>query len=67
MTAPSKSKALLILFPGYNTLDVNGPLEVFMKSGSTKIFDVTIASETDHTTSVEGAVMQVCYFQLSNF
>jgi putative intracellular protease/amidase len=61
MAAPTKSNVLLLLFPGFNTLDVNGPLEVFRKSGSSNIFDVTIVSETECTTSVEGAIMKVCF------
>lgn len=62
MAAPSTSNVLLILFPGFNTLDENGPLEVFRKSGSSNIFKVTIASETELTTSVEGAIMKVNLF-----
>lgn len=53
--------ALLLLFPGFNTLDVNAPLEVFNKAG----FKVTIASESVPTTSTEGAIMtrDVCLDQ----
>ncbi|KAF2200328.1 class I glutamine amidotransferase-like protein [Delitschia confertaspora ATCC 74209] len=56
--AQPKSNALLLLYPGFNTLDVNGPLEVFKKSGTTLYFSVTVASETDITTSAEGAHMK---------
>jgi hypothetical protein len=55
----SKTNALLILFPGYNTLDVNGPFEVFRKSGTTNDRFVTVASETEITVSTEGAQMRV--------
>lgn len=64
MASPSKSNALIVLFPGFNTLDLNGPLEVFRKSGTSNIFNVTIASETECTTSAEGAIMLVRYFYL---
>ncbi|KAF2260669.1 ThiJ/PfpI family protein [Lojkania enalia] len=52
------SNALLILFPGFNTLDVNGPLEVLRKSGRSTIISITIASESPVNTatiSIEGA------------
>jgi len=57
-TVSPSSNALIILFPGYNTLDVNGPLEVFRKSGQSQHFSVKIASETEHTTSIEGAILK---------
>ena len=52
----SKSiQALLILFPGYNTLDVNGPLEVL---GNTALplntFQITIAAAEELTRACEG-------------
>lgn len=53
-----KSKALLILFEGFNTLDVNGPLEVFRKSGNAQDISVTVAAQAEITTSTEGAHMK---------
>lgn len=53
------SKALILLFPKFNTLDVNGPLEVLRKSGQSDIIDVEIASETCITESVEGCKIEV--------
>lgn len=60
MAALTQVNVLLIIFPGFNTLDANGPLEMFRKSGQSQIFTVTVASETEHTTSVEGCIMKVC-------
>ncbi|KAH7018429.1 class I glutamine amidotransferase-like protein [Microdochium trichocladiopsis] len=51
---PSTYKVLSIIFPGFNTLDLNGPLDVFTKSGTTNYFEVQIAAEDEITTSVEG-------------
>lgn len=47
--APTKEKlkVLSIIFPGFNTLDLNGPLDVFTKSGLTEHFEVDIASDHD--------------------
>jgi len=55
MAAPTTSHILLLIFPGFNTLDMNGPFEVFRKSGTSKIFTIKVASETDITDSAEGA------------
>lgn len=49
---------LLLLYHGFNTLDANGPLEVFRKSGLSKKFGVTITSENEHTTSAEGLIVK---------
>ncbi|KAK3317129.1 ThiJ/PfpI family protein [Cercophora scortea] len=54
MVLLSSLNVLLILFPGFNTLDMNGPYEVLRKSGLSQNFNVTVASETDITTSIEG-------------
>jgi putative intracellular protease/amidase len=59
MAPPKKSHALLLLFPGFNTLDMNGPLEVFRKSGTSDVFVVTVASETEITDSTEGVHVKV--------
>ncbi|KAK0615174.1 ThiJ/PfpI family protein [Bombardia bombarda] len=53
--APSPpTKVLMLLFPGFNTLDMNGPYETFSKSGQSSLFKVTVTSETEITTSTEG-------------
>ena len=65
MSAPaSKYKVLIILFPGFNTLDVNGPYEILRKSGTSTFFDVSVASETDITTSGEGVRIQVSFYHI---
>ena len=52
MASELTSNVLIILFNGFNTLDVNGPYEVLRKSGTSDIFKkVTIASQTKITTS----------------
>ncbi|KXJ86063.1 class I glutamine amidotransferase-like protein [Microdochium bolleyi] len=51
---PGPYKVLSIIFPGFNTLDLNGPLDVFTKSGQWDKFEVTIAAENEITESVEG-------------
>lgn len=53
------TKVLLIVFPGFNTLDMNGPYDVFSKSGISENFVITVAAETDITKSVEGLLVQV--------
>lgn len=47
------TKVLILLFDGFNTLDVNGPLEIFNKSN----FTVDIAADCSPTASSEHAVM----------
>ncbi|KAK3935767.1 hypothetical protein QBC46DRAFT_396737 [Diplogelasinospora grovesii] len=59
MAAAFKSNVLLILLPGFNTLDMNGPYEIFRKSGSSNVFNVTVASECEITTSIEGVHVKV--------
>jgi putative intracellular protease/amidase len=59
----SKLEVLLVLFPGFNTLDMNGPFDVLTKSGTSTSFKIQVASEsTDHcgiTRSGEGVKVQV--------
>lgn len=59
----SKLEVLLVLFPGFNTLDMNGPFDVLSKSGTSTSFNLQIASEsTDRcgiTRSTEGVKVQV--------
>ena len=51
-------KVLLPLFPDFNTLDMNGPVEVLIganrQSGGTQHFKISVASATELTTSIEG-------------
>ncbi|KAL7760764.1 hypothetical protein ACKLNR_007299 [Fusarium oxysporum f. sp. zingiberi] len=47
-------KTLLILFPGANTLDVNGPIETLFATERGSYFNITVASETDITVTAEG-------------
>ncbi|KLU82897.1 hypothetical protein MAPG_01965 [Magnaporthiopsis poae ATCC 64411] len=49
-TAP-KLKALMVLFPGFNTLDMNGPFEVLARAG---LFEMVTAAENEITRSAEG-------------
>ncbi|KAK0619512.1 DJ-1 PfpI family protein [Immersiella caudata] len=49
---------LLILFPGFNTLDMNGPYEILQKANDGNAFRITVASETDLTTAQEGAIVK---------
>ena len=55
-------QVLLILFPGFNTLDMNGPYEILRKTNNGDAFAATVASETPITVSTEGASIQVCFF-----
>lgn len=59
----SKLEVLLVLFPGFNTLDMNGPFDVLSKSGTSTSFNIQVASEsTDRgeiTKSTEGVKVQV--------
>ena len=65
MASQLTSNVLIILFNGFNTLDVNGPYEVLRKSGRSDIFKVTIASQTEITTSIEGVHIKVQYLRTS--
>jgi len=57
--APLKSNILMILFPGFNTLDMNGPYEVLRRSGRNENCTITVASETEITTAEEGVQVKV--------
>ncbi|KAL8386903.1 hypothetical protein RB595_010306 [Gaeumannomyces hyphopodioides] len=46
-----KLKALMVLFPGFNTLDMNGPFEVLSRGD---LFEMVTAAESDITRSSEG-------------
>lgn len=58
-----KLEVLLVLFPGFNTLDMNGPFDVLSKSGTSTSFNIQVASESkDHcgvTKATEGVKVQV--------
>lgn len=62
----STLEVLVILFPGFNTLDMNGPFDVLTKSGTNTSFNLQVASEsTDRcgiTKSTEGVKVQVRLF-----
>lgn len=59
---------LLVLFPGFNTLDMNGPFDVLSKSGTSTSFNIQVASESKDpcgiTKSTEGVKVQVKILQL---
>lgn len=59
----SKLEVLLLLFPGFNTLDMNGPFDVLTKSGTSTSFNIQVASESADpcgiTKSGEGVKVQV--------
>ena len=54
-----KFRVLVPIFPGFNTLDLSGPAEVFGNSAiaSDKIFSITIASAVDRTTAFENVTI----------
>lgn len=54
MNCANDYRVLVILFPGFNTLDMAGPIEVLRMSADRELFKVTIAAEGDITTSSEG-------------
>ncbi|KAH0562158.1 hypothetical protein GP486_003144 [Trichoglossum hirsutum] len=53
-------KVLIPLFPGFNTLDVSGPLEVLGNPAqpTPNPYSITIASDTDTTTASEGITVK---------
>jgi putative intracellular protease/amidase len=53
------SNALVIIFEGFNTLDANGPIEVFRKVGRGTKVPITVAAQNEITTSTEGVQMKV--------
>lgn len=58
-TSITMKNVLVVIFPGFNTLDMNGPYEILKMAGNGKIFTLTIASETEITTSSEGIQVKV--------
>lgn len=52
-------EALMVIFPGANTLDVNGPIETLFAPGRGAHFSITVASETDITQTAEGVKIKV--------
>lgn len=65
-STPLKSNVLLVLFPGFNTLDMNGPYEVLQRSADASVFTITVASETEITTSVEGVQVKVSFSRVGS-
>jgi putative intracellular protease/amidase len=55
----SSKNILLVLFPGFNTLDMNGPYEVLRKTKGGDLFKITVAAESEITTSCEGVQVKV--------
>jgi transcriptional regulator GlxA family with amidase domain len=57
--AQSSIKVLLPIFPGFNTLDLNGPAEVLGNTAlPPKTFSITVASATELTTSYENVTIK---------
>lgn len=52
-------RVLIAVFPEFNTLDMNGPFETLHSPDGGKHFAVTLASETEITTSSEGVMVKV--------
>jgi putative intracellular protease/amidase len=56
------TNALMIIFPGFNTIDMNGPYEI-LRDAKFEIrgdaIGVTVASETEITTATEGTIVKV--------
>lgn len=59
MAAVIPIKVLLPIFPGFNTLDLNGPLEVLARPKESGTFKCTIAAAEDLTLAAEGVSIQV--------
>lgn len=56
---PREINVLVLLFPGFDFLDVGGPVEVLGKGGTDNIqFKFTIASHTEETKSAEGVAIK---------
>jgi len=50
---------LLIAFPGFNTLDLNGPLEILANAAlPTNTFAITIAAKYEFTTAFENVIIK---------
>ncbi|KAF1824962.1 class I glutamine amidotransferase-like protein [Dissoconium aciculare CBS 342.82] len=56
------ASVLFLLFPNFNTLDVNGPIEIFnhndVLKGLGATYTAAIASATEHTTALENIIMK---------
>jgi putative intracellular protease/amidase len=58
------NKVLVILFEGFNTLDVNAPIEVLHRAvlddePHPATFDITVAAENEFTTAAENVKIKV--------
>lgn len=52
-------RVLMPIFPGFNTLDLNGPAEVLGNSSLPRnTFHITVVSATEHTTSYENVTIK---------
>lgn len=59
MTFPFPIPVLLIPFPGFNTLDLNGPLEILGNAALLKnTFAITVAAKDDLTTAFEHVIVK---------
>lgn len=54
-----KVKVLLILFDGFNTIDMNGPYDILTQSGQSEHFVIDVAAEQQPTKSIEGVLIEV--------
>lgn len=54
-----KVRVLLILFDGFNTIDMNGPYDILTKSGQSDHFVLKVAAEQEITKSIEGVLVEV--------
>lgn len=59
MGASEKVKVLLILFDGFNTIDMNGPYDILTQSGQSEHFVIDVAAEQQPTKSIEGVLIEV--------
>lgn len=59
MGGSDKVKVLLILFDGFNTIDMNGPYDILTKSGTSDHFVLEVAAEKEITKSIEGVLVEV--------
>lgn len=59
MASPKPIPVLLIPFPDFNTLDLNGPLEILGSAALPKYtFAITIAAKEDLTTAIEKVIIK---------
>jgi len=54
-----RTNALMIIFPGFNTFDMNGPYEIFRDAQQGDAIGITVASETEITQAAEGTLVKV--------